>query len=204
MILRIQTTLFSCVLTNSERDLYPFALVFSFAEITEAAASSAPNPCSWSSSSGCVGWFFESVVGRILGSGCRIETVVGSLCVSSGCTSYPRCLQQVIGWSSASYPSYVVKIGTTTSPSGIRAQVSTVGFLPLATYIYLVRPIHQKAIKKIALSLCFNLFFLWVWLSFSPLEFCLVADHHILCVSFVPLLYLQIPKENLKPVSSFA
>ena len=101
---RIQTTLFSYVLTNSERDLYPFALVFSFAEITEAAASSAPNPCSWSSSSGCVGWFFESVVGQILGSDCRIETVVGSLCVSSGCTSYPRCLQQVIGWSSASYP----------------------------------------------------------------------------------------------------
>ena len=104
MILRIQTTLFSCVLTNSERDLYPFALVFSFAEIIEAAASSAPNPCSWSSNSGCVGWFSESVVGRILGSGCRIETVVGSLCVSSGCTSYPHCLQQVIGWSSASYP----------------------------------------------------------------------------------------------------
>jgi hypothetical protein len=40
--------------------------------------------------------FFKSVVGRILGSGYRIETVVGSLCVSLGCTSY-RCLQQVIG-----------------------------------------------------------------------------------------------------------
>ena len=48
LIIKIQNLLFSCVLTKPERDLYPFALVFSFAEITEAAASSAPNPCSWS------------------------------------------------------------------------------------------------------------------------------------------------------------
>ena len=39
----IEPLLFSCVLTNSESDLYPFALVI---RITEAAASSAPNPCS--------------------------------------------------------------------------------------------------------------------------------------------------------------
>jgi hypothetical protein len=38
--------LFSCVLTKPERDLCPFALVFSFMEITEVAASLAPNPCS--------------------------------------------------------------------------------------------------------------------------------------------------------------
>ena len=90
------------MLTNPERDSYPFALVFSLVEIIEAAASSAPNPCSWYSCSGCVDWFFESVVGRIIGSGYHRETVVGSLWMSSGCTSY-RCLQQDICHSSASY-----------------------------------------------------------------------------------------------------
>jgi hypothetical protein len=40
------------------------------------------------SCSGCVGWFLESVIGRILDSGCRIEKVVGFLCLSSGCTTY--------------------------------------------------------------------------------------------------------------------
>jgi hypothetical protein len=44
---------------------------------------------------GCVGWFFESVVGRILDSGCRLKTVVGFEFYLSGCTSY-RCLKQVI------------------------------------------------------------------------------------------------------------
>jgi hypothetical protein len=41
------------------------------------------------------GWFFESVVGRILDSGCRLKTVVGFEFYLSGCTSY-RCLQHVI------------------------------------------------------------------------------------------------------------
>jgi hypothetical protein len=44
---------------------------------------------------GWVGWFFESVVGRILDSGCRLKTVVGFEFYLSGCTIY-RCLQQVI------------------------------------------------------------------------------------------------------------
>ena len=48
LIIRIETPLFNCVLTKPERDLYPFALVFSFVEITEVAASPAPNLCSWS------------------------------------------------------------------------------------------------------------------------------------------------------------
>jgi len=55
------------------------------------------------SSAGCVGWFFESVIGRILASGCRIETVVGSLCVSSGCTSYPAAQLVTLAEISASY-----------------------------------------------------------------------------------------------------
>ena len=41
----IEPLLFSCVLTNSESDLYPFALVISLG-IIEVAASSAPNLCS--------------------------------------------------------------------------------------------------------------------------------------------------------------
>jgi len=42
---KIEPLLFSCVLTNSESDLYPFALVISL-RIIEVSASSAPNPCS--------------------------------------------------------------------------------------------------------------------------------------------------------------
>ena len=105
----IEPLLFSCVLTNSESDLYPFALVISLG-ITEAATSLASNLCSCypihapaTSCAGCVGWFFESVIGRILGSGCRIETVVGSLCVSSGCTSYPAAQLVTLAKISASY-----------------------------------------------------------------------------------------------------
>jgi hypothetical protein len=44
---------------------------------------------------GCVGWFFESVVGRILDSGYRLKTVVGFEFYLSGCISY-RCLHLVI------------------------------------------------------------------------------------------------------------
>jgi hypothetical protein len=40
---------------------------------------------------GCVGWFFESVVERILNSGCQLKIVVGFKFYSSGCTSYPGC-----------------------------------------------------------------------------------------------------------------
>jgi hypothetical protein len=45
---------------------------------------------------GCVSWFFESVVGQILDSGCRLKMVVGFKFYLSGCTSYPGCLQLVI------------------------------------------------------------------------------------------------------------
>ena len=49
LIIEIQKPpLFSCVLTNLESDLYPFALVISFAGFIEAVASSAPNWCSYS------------------------------------------------------------------------------------------------------------------------------------------------------------
>ena len=93
--------LFSCVLTNIESDLYPFALVISFVGFTEAAASSAPNWCSYSLRGlpwliiGYVGWFLESVVGRILDLRCWLKTVVGFEFYLPSCTSY-RCLQQVI------------------------------------------------------------------------------------------------------------
>ena len=84
----IEPLLFSYVLTNSERDLYPFALVDPLG-LQKRPLHRHPIRAPATSSAGCVGWFFESVIGRILGSGCRIEMVVGSLFVSSGCTSYP-------------------------------------------------------------------------------------------------------------------
>ena len=84
----IEPLLFNCVLTNSESDLYPFALVIPLG-LQKQPLHRHPIRAPATSCAGYVGWFFESVIGRILGSGCRIETVVGSLCVSSGCTSYP-------------------------------------------------------------------------------------------------------------------
>ena len=84
----IEPLLFSYVLTNSERDLYPFALVDPLGlqkrPLHRHLIRAPSTLCA-----GCIGCFFESVIGRILGLGCHIETVVGSLCVSSGCTSYP-------------------------------------------------------------------------------------------------------------------
>jgi hypothetical protein len=64
---------------------------------------------------GCVGWYFESVVGQILDSGYRLK---GFEFNSSCCTSYPGCLQLVTLYVfPASYPlwffSHVMKIGTT-------------------------------------------------------------------------------------------
>jgi len=79
----------------------PLLLWFSFAELQKRRLHplpiGAPTPFKvrpWLIV-GCVGWFFESVVGRILDSGCRLKTVVGFEFYLPGCTSY-RCLQQVI------------------------------------------------------------------------------------------------------------
>lgn len=63
-------------------DLYPFALVISFAGLQQRRLHplpiGAPTPFEVSRLIvGCVGWFLESVVGRILDSGCRLKTVVG-------------------------------------------------------------------------------------------------------------------------------
>jgi hypothetical protein len=44
---------------------------------------------------GCVSWFFESVVGQILDTGCWLKTVIGFEFYSPGCISYPGCLQLV-------------------------------------------------------------------------------------------------------------
>jgi hypothetical protein len=44
---------------------------------------------------GCVGWFFESVIGHVLDSGCQLKTVVCFEFCLPGCTSYPDCLQLV-------------------------------------------------------------------------------------------------------------
>jgi hypothetical protein len=68
--------------------------------------------------SGCVDWFFESVVGWILNSGCRLKMMVDFEFYSLGCTSYFGCFQLVtMNVFSASYCwwffSHVVKIRTT-------------------------------------------------------------------------------------------
>jgi hypothetical protein len=64
--------------------------------------SLAQTRCSWSIDPSCVGWFFESVVGRILNSSYLLK---GFEFYSSGCTSYPSCLQLVtMDAFSASYP----------------------------------------------------------------------------------------------------
>jgi hypothetical protein len=57
---------------------------------------------------GCVGWFFESVVGWILDSGCLLKMVVGFKFNSSGCTSCPGYLHQV----TMAIFSHIMKIGT--------------------------------------------------------------------------------------------
>jgi hypothetical protein len=57
---------------------------------------------------GCVGWFFESVVGWILDSGCLLKMVVGFKFNSSGCTSYPGYLHLV----TMAIFSHIMKIGT--------------------------------------------------------------------------------------------
>jgi hypothetical protein len=56
------------MLTNSESDLYPFALVVPLG-LQKCPLHRHPIRALATSSAGCVGWFFESVIGRILGSG---------------------------------------------------------------------------------------------------------------------------------------
>jgi hypothetical protein len=119
LIIEIQNPLLSCVLANPWEKSLPLALVISFAGIQKRQLHplpiGAPTPFEISSiDCKLCCWFLESVVGRVLDSGCRLKTVVGFEFYLPGCTSY-RCLQQVIlaslklviRWSS-----YVVKIGT--------------------------------------------------------------------------------------------
>jgi hypothetical protein len=89
------TPLFSCVLTISESYLYPFALVISLRDYRSDHVIVSQLVLLVYLIAGCVGWFFESVVGRILDSGCRFKMVVGFEFYLPGCTSY-RCLQQFI------------------------------------------------------------------------------------------------------------
>jgi hypothetical protein len=93
--------LWQLCLTNSECDLYPFVLVFSFVEFTEEVHYRCQSML-------LVHRFqFAMLVLWEYGSTnpwfrLPIEIVVVSLCVSSGCTSY-RCLQQVTDGSTTSY-----------------------------------------------------------------------------------------------------
>jgi hypothetical protein len=80
--------LFSCVLTRSESDSLPLCSCDFPVGLHRRLLHWHPIRAPDTSCSSCVGWLFESVIGRILDSGCRIETVVGFLCVSSDCTTY--------------------------------------------------------------------------------------------------------------------
>jgi hypothetical protein len=80
---------------------------------------------------GCVGWFFESVVGWVLDLGCQLKMVVVFEFYSPGWTSYAGCLQLVtMAVFSASYLwwffSHIVKIGTQSVSYGISYRVDTV------------------------------------------------------------------------------
>jgi len=68
--------------------------------------------------------------------------------------SYPAVLQLVIDVLPTSWRS-----GQRVALSGIKAFVTTVGILSIATYIFLFRPIHQQARKIYCLDLSFNLLF---------------------------------------------
>jgi hypothetical protein len=84
----IEPPLFSCVLTRLESDSLPLCSCDFPVGLHRRPLHRHPICAPGTSCSCCIGWFFESVIGRILDSGYRIETVVGFLCVSSGCTTY--------------------------------------------------------------------------------------------------------------------
>jgi hypothetical protein len=89
------TPLFSRVLTISESYLYPFAFVISLRDYRSGHVIGSQLVLLVHLISGCVGWFFNSVFGRILDLVFRFKTVVGIEFYLPGCTSY-WCLQQFI------------------------------------------------------------------------------------------------------------
>jgi hypothetical protein len=74
----IEPLLFSSVLTRSESNSLPLCSCDLLVGLHRRPLHQHPIRALGTLCSGCVGWFFESVIGRILDSGCRIETVVGS------------------------------------------------------------------------------------------------------------------------------
>jgi hypothetical protein len=102
------------------------------------------------SCSGCVGWFFETVIGRILDLGCRIETVVGFLCMLLGCTTYPaahRYFSWLIYQLVTLFKILREKIGTTSVSSGIRSHHCHDTIFFTLSYIYFcLRPVHKKSL----------------------------------------------------------
>ena len=186
------------MLSKSESDLYPFALVISLR--LQKRRSTSPNWCS------CSVWLQVVLVGN---SECGWANPRFRLPYWDGgwlrvdfvrLHCYLGCLQLVILASLKLVILFVFlrrEDRATVSSFGIKAIVATVGIsLPLATYIC-YHPIYKSQIKITYSPLC-DLLFWWVLLSLSPLESCLVADHIILCVSFVSFHCFSLKSENLK------
>jgi hypothetical protein len=93
----IEPPLFSCVLTRPESDSLPLCSCDFPVGLHRRPLHRHPICAPGTLCSGCVCWFFESVIGRILDSGCCIRTVVGFLCVSSDCTTYPAA-RSYLSW----------------------------------------------------------------------------------------------------------
>ena len=82
--------------------------------------------------------------------------------------------------------------------SSIKAFVTTVGILSLATYIFLLRPIHQKSQKNILLRPLFQFVILVSLVKSQSIRvFVLVADH----LSFFCFLCLFISENPHKKIS---
>jgi hypothetical protein len=71
LIIENQNPLFSWVLTNLREISTPLLLCFPSRRLQKRPRHRHPIRALGLSCPGCVGWFFESVIGRILGSGCR-------------------------------------------------------------------------------------------------------------------------------------
>jgi hypothetical protein len=80
---------------ESKSDLYPIALVISLRDYRSGRIIGSQLVLLVHLIPGCVGWFFESVVGRILDSGCQFKIVFDFEFYLPGCSSY-RCLPQFI------------------------------------------------------------------------------------------------------------
>jgi hypothetical protein len=157
--IEIEHPLFSSVLTNPENDSLPLCSCDFPVGLHRRPLHQQPICAPGTSCSSCVGWFFENVIGRILDSGCRIETVVGFLCVLSGCTTYPTA---------SSYLSWMIyqlvilfKVLCCEHRDNIRISLKSLKrskpFLSLFVTHIFVFVLSTKKPKKSVIAFCYNI-----------------------------------------------